>query len=262
MTATLVKEDPVTEARGNAHLSTSANEIRAVDLHKSYGKRSVVNGVSVNVRQGEVVGLLGPNGAGKTTTFYMVVGLTRADAGQVFINGTDVTHYPIHQRARMGLGYLAQEASVFRKLTVEQNLQTVLEMTNVRGAEQRATIERLLKDMDIAHVRDQLGYVLSGGERRRTEIARTLATNPAFILLDEPFTGVEPIAVQELQRIISELRDRGMGILITDHNVRETFEITDRSYILGGGKIITQGTPDELMRDPIARKFYLGDKFH
>ncbi len=261
MPVTAPSKSPTQQSGRTPQAPEVRGEIRAVELYKRLGKRMVVNGVSFNVRQGEIVGLLGPNGAGKTTTFYLTVGLLRMDGGHVFVNEVDMTYKPIHLRARAGLGYLSQEPSIFRKMTVEQNLQTVLEMTGVRGDEQRERIDHLLTELDIQHVRKSLGYVLSGGERRRTEIARTLSTEPSFILLDEPFTGVEPIAVQELQKIVGNLRTRGIGILITDHNVRETFEIIDRGYILDGGKIVAHGTPSQLMRDPLVRKVYLGDRF-
>lgn len=241
--------------------SNGAPSLRVENLVKRYRERVVVNGVSLTVRAGEVVGLLGPNGAGKTTTFYMIVGLARPNEGKVFLGERDITRWAMHQRARRGIGYLAQEPSIFKKLTVEQNLQAVLEFTGASWQEQRAIIERLLTELDIAHLRHQKGYTLSGGERRRTEIARTLVTSPSFILLDEPFTGVDPLTVQEIQTIIAALKQQGIGILITDHNVRDTLEITDRAYIMFDGKILTSGTPQEILADPRARKHYLGDRY-
>lgn len=241
---------------------TMAREIIVEQLAKSYRQKRVVDGVSLDVKEGEVVGLLGPNGAGKTTTFYMIVGLTRPDEGRVFLNGVDVTRAPMHVRARGGIGYLPQEASVFRKLTVEENILAILQMTRRSRRERRELCGELLRRLDIEKVRKQKGYTLSGGERRRTEIARALATSPSFILLDEPFTGVEPMGVQEIQDIIAALRQDGIGILITDHNVRDTLAITDRAYILCEGKILTAGSSAELPNDPIARRFYLGERYN
>jgi lipopolysaccharide export system ATP-binding protein len=231
------------------------------DLRKRYGQRWVVNGVTIYVRQGEVVGLLGPNGAGKTTTFYMLTGFILPNSGHVFLEGQEITHLPMYRRARMGISYLPQEPSVFRKLTVEENILLVLEMQGVPTKQRREIAERLLEEMNLTKVRRNLGQSLSGGERRRVEIARALATNPKFLLLDEPFTGVDPLAVEDLQRIIAQLRQRGIGILITDHNVRETLRITDRSYIISEGIIRTHGTPQEIVNDPIARRYYLGESF-
>jgi len=231
------------------------------DLRKRYGQRWVVNGVTIYVRQGEVVGLLGPNGAGKTTTFYMLTGFILPNSGHVFLEGQEITHLPMYCRARMGISYLPQEPSVFRKLTVEENILLVLEMQGVPPKQRREIAERLLEEMNLTKVRRNLGQSLSGGERRRVEIARALATNPKFLLLDEPFTGVDPLAVEDLQRIIAQLRQRGIGILITDHNVRETLRITDRSYIISEGIIRTHGTPQEIVNDPIARRYYLGESF-
>jgi lipopolysaccharide export system ATP-binding protein len=231
------------------------------DLRKRYGQRWVVNGVTIYVRQGEVVGLLGPNGAGKTTTFYMLTGFILPNSGHVFLEGREITHLPMYRRARMGISYLPQEPSVFRKLTVEENILLVLEMQGVPPKQRREIAERLLEEMNLTKVRRNLGQSLSGGERRRVEIARALATNPKFLLLDEPFTGVDPLAVEDLQRIIAQLRQRGIGILITDHNVRETLRITDRSYIISEGIIRTHGTPQEIVNDPIARRYYLGESF-
>ncbi len=231
------------------------------DLKKRYGQRWVVNGVTVQVRQGEVVGLLGPNGAGKTTSFYMLTGFILPNGGKVFLDGQEITNLPMYRRARMGISYLPQEPSVFRKLTVEENITLVLEMKGVPPKQRKEIAERLMEEMNLTKVRRNLGQSLSGGERRRVEIARALATNPKFLLLDEPFTGVDPLAVEDLQRIIAQLKQRGIGILITDHNVRETLKITDRSYIISEGIIRTQGTPKEIVNDPIARRYYLGESF-
>lgn len=236
-------------------------QITTQGLVKVYKSRRVVDGVSLEVNTGEIVGLLGPNGAGKTTTFYMVVGLIRPSDGKVLLDTADITQQPMYQRARNGIGYLPQEPSIFRKLTVADNLRLVLEMTGLSRLEQKKKMDSLLEEFSLSHLRDQKGYVLSGGERRRVEIARALATDPSFILLDEPFTGVDPIAVSEIQGIVSKLKERGIGILITDHNVRETLSITDRAYIIFQGKILTSGTSDKLPNDPIAKKFYLGDRF-
>ena len=230
-------------------------------LTKSYHGRRVVDGVSLRVDRGEVVGLLGPNGAGKTTTFYMIVGLERTGQGRILLDGRDISRLPMYRRARLGLGYLAQEPSVFRKMTVEENVLAILETRGIRGAEARRRAEALLEEFNIAHVRTQKGYALSGGERRRTEIARALAAEPAFLLLDEPFAGVDPIAVQDIQGIIRHLKEKGLGVLITDHNVRETLSITDRAYIMHQGKILVSGTAQEVAADPTARKFYLGEGF-
>ncbi len=230
-------------------------------LTKSYGRRTVVRQVDLDVRDGEVVGLLGPNGAGKTTTFYMVVGLTRPDSGQVFLGERDITVLPMYQRARAGIGYLPQEASVFRKLTSEENVLAILETLGLEATEQRHKTRSLLEELCISHVARQPAYTLSGGERRRLEIARALATDPAFMLLDEPFAGIDPIAVSEIQGIIAHLRGRGIGILITDHNVRETLKITDRAYILTGGEVFRAGTPVELASDEQVRRVYLGEGF-
>ena len=230
-------------------------------LTKSYGRRTVVRQVDLDVRDGEVVGLLGPNGAGKTTTFYMVVGLTRPDSGQVFLGERDITVLPMYQRARAGIGYLPQEASVFRKLTSEENVLAILETLGLEATEQRHKTRSLLEELGISHVARQPAYTLSGGERRRLEIARALATDPAFMLLDEPFAGIDPIAVSEIQGIIAHLRGRGIGILITDHNVRETLKITDRAYILTGGEVFRAGTPVELASDEQVRRVYLGEGF-
>ncbi|MDI6638812.1 MAG: LPS export ABC transporter ATP-binding protein [Bacillota bacterium] len=231
------------------------------DLVKSYGRRKVVQGVSLEVKQGEVVGLLGPNGAGKTTTFYMIVGLEGAHEGTITLAGRDITRLPMHRRARLGLGYLAQEPSIFRKLTVEENILAVLELMGLPLAARRARLEELLDELAIGHIRRQMGYTLSGGERRRVEIARALATSPKFILLDEPFTGVDPIAVADIQEIIARFRRQGLGVLITDHNVRDTLSIVDRAYIMHQGKILVSGDAASIADDPVARKFYLGERF-
>jgi lipopolysaccharide export system ATP-binding protein len=235
--------------------------IETVDLVKTYKGRNVVNGVSVKVKQGEIVGLLGPNGAGKTTTFYMIVGLERPNAGRVIVNGEDVTSLPMYRRSRFGIGYLPQEASVFRKLTVEDNLMAILETTPQSEAERKDSLEKLLEEFHITHVRHRKGSELSGGERRRVEIARCLSTNPYFILLDEPFAGVDPIAVADIQNIIGYLKERGIGILITDHNVRETLSIVDNAYILSEGQILVAGDSDTIAASEVARKFYLGENF-
>ena len=236
-------------------------KIEAKDLKKSYRGRSVVDGVSLSIEQGEIVGLLGPNGAGKTTTFYMMVGLVRPNEGTMYLNGEDITHMPMHQRARRGIGYLAQEPSVFRRLTVEENIYLVLELTGVGQKARKDKVESLLTEFGLQHVKKQKGLVLSGGERRRVEIARALATNPKFILLDEPFTGVDPIAIGDIQDIVAALKEKNIGIIITDHNVRETLRITDRAYIMSEGKIKTSGLASELPNDPIAKKYYLGERF-
>lgn len=230
-------------------------------LEKTYRGRKVVKGVSFQVKYGEVVGLLGPNGAGKTTSFYMVVGLVKPDHGRVVLDGVDITRMPMYQRARNGIGYLAQEPSVFRKLTVAENLVAILETLGLSDLEQRDRRDSLLAELGIAHLADSLAYTLSGGERRRVEIARALTLSPKFILLDEPFAGIDPLAVQDIQGIISLLKTKGIGILITDHNVRETLAITDRAYIINDGKIIEAGTPEEITASPRVREFYLGEAF-
>lgn len=236
--------------------------IEAHDLIKTYKGRNVVGGVSLRVDKGQVVGLLGPNGAGKTTTFYMIIGLERPNAGQIFINGEDVTEMPMYQRSRFGLGYLPQEASIFRKLTVEENILAILEIKEeLTPPQRRDKMESLLEELGVTHIRERLGSQLSGGERRRVEIARALATDPTFILLDEPFAGIDPIAVADIQESISYLRDRGIGVLITDHNVRETLSIVDKAYILNEGQILISGDGATIAASEVARKFYLGDKF-
>lgn len=235
--------------------------IETKNLIKTYKERNVVDGVSLRVEQGEVVGLLGPNGAGKTTTFYMIVGLERPNQGAIIINDADVTPMPMFRRATLGVGYLPQEASVFRKLTVEENLMAILETTKLTTSQCLEKTETLLEEFNITHIRKRKGSQLSGGERRRVEIARSLATDPAFILLDEPFAGVDPIAVADIQEIISYLKQRGIGVLITDHNVRETLSIVDRAYILNEGKILIEGDADTIASSDIAKKFYLGENF-
>jgi lipopolysaccharide export system ATP-binding protein len=231
-------------------------------LIKSYNNRNVVDGVSLTVDTGEVVGLLGPNGAGKTTSFYMLVGLVKADGGEVFIDDMDITHYPMHDRARLGIGYLAQEPSVFRKLTVAENLRAVIQINSaIRKGQVEIVIDDLLEEFSILHLRDQVALGLSGGERRRVEIARALATDPQFILLDEPFAGVDPISVIDLQKIIAHLKQRGIGVLITEHKVRATLEICDRAYILNGGRVIAEGTTKDIVANEEVRKVYLGDNF-
>jgi lipopolysaccharide export system ATP-binding protein len=235
--------------------------LRTENLIKRYKRRTVVGGVSVEVRQGEIVGLLGPNGAGKTTTFYTVVGLVKPNEGRVLLDDLDITTMPMYKRAKLGVGYLPQEASVFRKLSVEDNIKAILEMTGKTKQEQAARLEVLLEEFSLQHVRKSMGDVLSGGERRRTEIARALATEPRFILLDEPFAGVDPIAVEDIQGIVSKLKDKNIGVLITDHNVQETLSITDRAYLLYEGRILKQGTAEELAGDAEVREKYLGRNF-
>ncbi len=235
--------------------------IEARNLVKAFKKRVVVNNVSLRVEKGEIVGLLGPNGAGKTTSFYMIVGLEHPDSGEVFISDVNISHLPMYRRAELGISYLTQEASIFRKLTVEQNIMAILETLKISREVAKQRLEDLLKEFNIVHVRERKGTELSGGERRRVEIARCLALEPQFILLDEPFAGVDPLAVADIQTIIKYLRERGMGILITDHNVRETLNIVDRAYILNEGRILLEGNANEIAESPIAKKFYLGDNF-
>lgn len=235
--------------------------IKAENLVKSYSGRSVVQGISIDVEQGTVVGLLGPNGAGKTTTFYMIVGIEKPDSGTVLLDNNDISQLAMHERARVGIGYLPQEASIFSKMSVEDNIMAILETTDLSNEERNAKMESLLEEFRLTHVRKSEGRALSGGERRRVEIARALATDPAFILLDEPFAGIDPIAVQGIQEMVSHLAKRGIGVLITDHNVRETLDIVDRAYILAEGKILCHGTPDVIKTDPIAKEFYLGKTF-
>lgn len=235
--------------------------LKTQNLVKSFRSRKVVNRVSIEVKQGEIVGLLGPNGAGKTTTFYMVVGLTRPDEGQVLLNDEDVTHFPMHKRAKKGVSYLPQEPSVFRKLTVEDNILAVLESQKLSAFDRKKRARSLLREMNILHIKDSMAYTLSGGERRRVEISRALATSPVFILLDEPFAGIDPIAVSDIQSIISQLKKRGIGVLITDHSVRETLSITDRAYIINEGEIISSGSPQQVAQDEKVKQIYLGDQF-
>ncbi len=235
--------------------------LRAENLVKKYKKRTVVNDVSIEVKQGEIVGLLGPNGAGKTTSFYMIVGLIKPNTGQIFLDDKDITLMPMYKRAQSGIGYLAQEASVFRKLSVEDNIKAVLEMTDLTKEQQHEKLESLLEEFGLNRIRKNQGDLLSGGERRRTEIARCLAVNPSFILLDEPFAGVDPIAVEDIQAIVARLKEKNIGILITDHNVHETLTITDRAYLLFEGKILKSGSAEELAEDEQVRKVYLGQNF-
>ena len=230
-------------------------------LVKGYNGRAVVDGVEIVVRRGEIVGLLGPNGAGKTTTFAMIVGYVRPDGGAITVDGRDITALPMYQRARLGIGYLAQEPSIFRKLTVEDNILAILETVGCSRTQRRTRLDELLNELGITHLARQKAFVLSGGEKRRLEITRALVTNPQFILLDEPFSGIDPITVFECQEIIRELKARGLGVLLTDHNVRETLEITDRSYIMAEGRVLISGTAQELITDPKAREIYLGEKF-
>lgn len=238
-----------------------SNTLRSDSLVKIYKKRKVVNKASVQVSKGEIVGLLGPNGAGKTTTFYMITGMIKPDAGKVFLDDEEITKVPMYKRARMGIGYLPQEASIFRRLTVEENILAVLEMTNLDKEARLKKCESLLNELSISHIRKSKGFQLSGGERRRTEIARSLATDPSFILLDEPFAGIDPIAVEDIMNIVANLKNRGIGILITDHNVHETLSIVDKAYILIDGVIFKQGGAEDLANDEEVKKLYLGEKF-
>ena len=235
--------------------------LKADNLIKTYSGKSVVNNVSLNLKQGEIVGLLGPNGAGKTTSFYMIVGLIKPNSGSIFLDDKDITSFPMYKRAKNGLGYLAQESSVFRKMSVEDNIHSVLEMTNLTKKEQQNKVESLLDEFGLKPIRKRRGDLLSGGERRRTEIARALATSPSFILLDEPFAGVDPLAVEDIQKIVRDLTKRNIGILITDHNVQETLAITDRTYLMFEGSILKDGKPEELANDELVRKVYLGQNF-
>jgi len=235
--------------------------LEATGLVKEYGSRRVVNSVNINVKRGEIVGLLGPNGAGKTTTFYMITGIVPPDSGKIVFDRQDITRMSLHMRARCGIGYLAQEPSIFRKLTVEQNIMAVLETLGFSPRERKRRCDELLNELKITHLRKNKAYTLSGGEKRRVEITRALVTNPMFILLDEPFSGIDPIAVAECQEIIKELRDKGLGILVTDHNVRETLTITDRAYLMAEGSILISGTKEDLISSPRAREIYLGEKF-
>jgi lipopolysaccharide export system ATP-binding protein len=249
------------ENEQSGHSEAVLRVLRAEGLVKRYKKRAVVNDVSIEVRQHEVVGLLGPNGAGKTTTFYMIVGMIRPTDGKVFLDKAEITGEAMYRRARMGIGYLSQEASVFRKLTVRENITAVLELVGMPRREREERCDKLMEDFGITQIAGSKGYMLSGGERRRTEIARALATDPKFILLDEPFAGIDPIAVEDIMRIVHDLKDRNIGVLITDHNVHETLSITDRSYLLFEGKIIKSGSAEHLANDPEARRLYLGENF-
>lgn len=238
-----------------------AHRLTTHNLVKDYGNKRVVNGVSVEVASGEIVGLLGPNGAGKTTSFYMIVGLVPPSSGKVLLNGQDISHHPMHRRSRLGLGYLPQETSIFRKLTVEQNLMAFAETLQLNRKERHEQVDHFLEDLGLTQLRTQRAYTLSGGERRRLEIARALLLRPSFLLMDEPFSGVDPISIHEVQKLILSLREKGIGILITDHNVRETLRVVDRAYLLHEGKILSTGTSDFLINDPASRKFYLGENF-
>ncbi len=254
---------PVTAQAPEASRTAATGDpiLETDQLVKIYGGRAVVNGVDINCRKGEIVGLLGPNGAGKTTSFYMMVGLVRPNSGTVRFNGADVTDYAMFRRARMGMGYLPQEESIFRKLSVEDNIKAILETTDMNRTERKARCEELLEQFGIAHVRKQMALTLSGGDKRRLTIARSLVTSPSLLMLDEPFSGVDPIAVQDVQKIVSGLRETGLGILITDHNVRETLSIVDRAYLIYEGRVLMQGTKDYLINNPEARRLYLGENF-
>lgn len=236
-------------------------KLRADNLMKAYRGRKVVKGISVEVNQGEIVGLLGPNGAGKTTSFYMIVGLVKPNSGHIYLDDQEITKFPMYKRAQHGVGYLAQEASVFRKLSIEENILSVLQLTKLSKKEQLFKMEELIEEFSLGHIRKNRGDLLSGGERRRTEIARALATSPSFVLLDEPFAGVDPVAVEDIQRIVAQLKDKNIGILITDHNVQETLAITDRTYLMFEGSILKHGEPEELASDEMVRKVYLGQNF-
>jgi len=235
--------------------------LKTESLKKTYNNRKIVDGVSIAVSRGEIVGLLGPNGAGKTTTFYMVVGLVRPDSGKVIFDDKDISKLPMYRRARLGLGYLSQEASIFRRLTVEENIMAILETLKLSREQRKKRLSELLRDLRISHLAKNIAATLSGGERRRLEITRALVTNPTFIMLDEPFSGIDPIAVSDIQEILKDLREKGIGVLLTDHNVRETLSITDRAYIMDEGRILISGTAEELIKDPKARQIYLGEKF-
>ena len=236
-------------------------KLNAFEIEKSYRRLKVVKGISVEVNQGEIVGLLGPNGAGKTTSFYMIVGLIKPEKGKIFLDGEDITPFPMYKRAQKGIGYLAQEKSIFRKLTVEENILSVLQLTNLSKKEQKDKTQQLLEEFGLENIRKNRGDLLSGGETRRTEIARTLATNPKFVLLDEPFAGVDPIAVEDIQKIIAHLKKKNIGVLITDHNVQETLAITDKTYLMFEGNILKEGRPEVLAKDEVVRKVYLGQNF-
>ena len=257
-----VEADPASKQGVRTIVTSPIRTLETEEIGKAYGGRQVVRGVSMQIAQGEVVGLLGPNGAGKTTCFYMIVGLVRPEAGRIVADGDDITRLPMYLRARQyGISYLPQEPSIFRKLTVEENILAVLEAQQLSWESRRTRTEKLIEQLNLGHVRKTMGYALSGGERRRVEIARCLAIEPAFILLDEPFSGIDPIAVLELQEIIFDLKMNGIGVLITDHNVRETLSVTDRAYIISDGRILFAGTPGELGRNPEVRRIYLGEKF-
>jgi lipopolysaccharide export system ATP-binding protein len=261
-TITPAAEKTATNNGHNGHKPVSlANALIVKNLKRTYRGRVVVNNVSIAVSPGEVVGLLGPNGAGKTTTFYMIVGLERPESGRIMLGEQEISRLPMYKRARAGLGYLPQEPSVFRKLTVEQNILALLQYQKMTESDRRARLEELIEEFHLSHIRREKGYVLSGGERRRTEIARSLTSNPKFMLLDEPFAGIDPIAVDEVQQLVLRLRDKGIGVLITDHNVRETLNIVDRAYIISEGQIFRTGTPQELADDAEVRRVYLGEKF-
>ncbi len=248
-------------SKKNNKLKNNMTTLKANNLIKIYGKRKVVNEVCLEAHKGEIVGLLGPNGAGKTTTFYMITGMIRPNSGEIYLDDQKITQIAMYRRAQLGIGYLAQESSVFRKLTVENNLKLILEMMKLSKIEIQEETDRLLEELKITHIRKNMAITLSGGERRRTEIARVLASNPDFILLDEPFAGIDPIAVEDIQEIVKDLKNKGIGVFITDHNVHETLSITDRSYLLFEGKILKEGTADFLANDPEAKRLYLGEKF-
>lgn len=252
---------PLAQSSATTNSANTGVLLEARNLQKIYGKRTVVRAVSYNVRQGEVVGLLGPNGAGKTTSFYMTVGLVKPSAGEIFLDNENVTALPMYQRARKGIGYLAQEASIFRTLSVRKNIEAIFELRKFDKDRIQSETDRLLKELEITHVQHQNGITLSGGERRRAEIARALASDPKFLLLDEPFAGVDPIAVKDIQKVVWQLKERNLGILITDHNVRETLKLTDRAYIIFQGQVLIEGTADVLINDKKAREIYLGDDF-
>jgi lipopolysaccharide export system ATP-binding protein len=235
--------------------------LQAKGLFKSYGRRNVVRGIEIEVKPGEIVGLLGPNGAGKTTCFHMIVGLVRPESGSILLSGMDITHHPMYRRARLGIGYLSQEPSIFRRLTVEENLKAVLEMRDTNGMDRDQKMNGLLTELGLLSLRHQMAATLSGGEKRRCEVARALVTDPKFLLLDEPFVGIDPLAVDDLQVVVRKLKEKGIGVLITDHNVRETLEIVDRAYIVYEGRVLTQGNAQELLADPEARRVYLGERF-
>ena len=259
MSVEMAEKQVETTERELGHAGRSI--LRAEGLVKIYGKRRVVNQVSLEVRQGEIVGLLGPNGAGKTTTFYMITGLIRPSAGRLYLDDRDLTRLPMYRRARLGVGYLSQEPSIFRGLTVEQNVLAILETLPMNRTQRRERARQLLEELNVAHLAKNKAYNLSGGERRRVEISRALVTNPKFLLLDEPFAGVDPIAVEDIQNIVRKLKERGIGVLITDHNVRETLSITDRAYLMYEGTVLKHGTAEALANDPEARRLYLGDRF-